>query len=496
MAAKTRKVLLIVVDQWRGDHLGCLGHPCVATPNLDRLAREGTLFARHYAQGTPCGPSRASILSGQYVMNHRVATNWTPTSASLPTLPKLLRAAGVTPHLIGYTTSIPDPRVTPHADPRFRHWSIAEGWEVLRPFEAERGAYLRHLAERGYPARDSYEAQFADTGPAALATSPIAAADHDTAWLAEAGARFLEHPPGGDWLLHLGFFRPHPPLAAPAPFLADYADCAPPPAAAVEEADLHPYMRALRAGVRATTAHPALPGLAAEIAPAQVAELRRAYYALCSEVDAQIGRMLGLLEARGELEETLVVFTGDHGEHLGDQGLFGKRGLDGSAFHVPLIVRAPGLPAGRRVDSFTESVDLLPTLLEWLGEPAPLHADGRSLLPFLRGETPQDWRDCAVYEQDFRDILGGEVPLDLPPEQASFAGLRDAAYAYLHFAGLPPALYDLRADPQETRNLAGDPAYAGVVADYAQRLLTHRLRHADRSLTPYRVTPQGLRVMV
>ena len=328
MAAKTRKILLIVVDQWRGDHLGCLGHPCVATPNLDRLAREGTLFARHYAQSTPCGPSRASILSGQYVMNHRVATNWTPTSASLPTLPKLLRAAGVAPHLIGYTTSIPDPRVTPHEDPRFRHWSIAEGWDVVRPFEAERGAYLRHLAEQGYPARDSYEAQFADadTDPAALATSPIAAADHDTAWLAEAGAHFLAQPPAGDWLLHLGFFRPHPPLAAPAPFLADYADCTPPAAAAAEESGLHPYMRALRAGVRATTAHPALPGLAAEIAPAQVAELRRAYYALCSEVDAQIGRILGLLEARGELEETLVVFTGDHGEHLGDQGLFGKRG--------------------------------------------------------------------------------------------------------------------------------------------------------------------------
>jgi arylsulfatase A-like enzyme len=489
-----RKVLLIVTDQWRGDHLGCLGHPHVRTPHLDRLAREGTLFARHYAQGTPCGPSRASIMSGQYVMNHRVATNWTPTSAALPTLPKLLRAAGVAPYLIGYTTTVPDPRVTPHGDPRFRGWSIAEGWEVLRPFEAQRGAYLSYLAERGYGPQASYEAHFAAAGRSELTRAPFAPEDHDTAWLGAAARSFLGHPPQGDWLLHFGLFRPHPPLAAPASFLEGYAGCTPPAPAESDPAATHPYVAALRAGVSAATAHPALPGLASALDADTVAELRRAYYALCTEVDAEIGHALQVLEETGQLEDTLVIVTSDHGEQLGDHGLFGKRGLHGSSFHVPLIVRMPGGATDQRIDAFTESVDLLPTILDWLGEAPPLHADGRSLLPFLRGERPADWRTAAVYEQDFRDLLGADAALELAPDEANFAAIRDEDYAYVHFAGLPPALYDLRDDPDERRDLAGQPAYGPVVADYATRLLTHRLRHGERSLTRYVVTPGGLQV--
>ncbi|SME88489.1 Arylsulfatase A [Tistlia consotensis] len=489
-----RKVLLIVADQWRGDTLESLGHPCVATPNLSRLAARGTTFARHFVQGTPCGPSRASLATGQYLMNHRVATNWTPTSAGLPSLPRLLRAAGVAPCLIGYTTTIPDPRVTPHDDPRFRHWSIAEGWEVLRPFEAGREAYLRWLEGRGHPRLESYEAHFA-TLRGELARGPFAAEEHDSRWLAEAAVEFLRRPPEGDWLLHLGFFRPHPPLAAPEAYLAPYRGIEPPAPTACDPAGTHPYLEALRRGTRATVAHPALEGLAAELSPAEVAELRRAYYALCSEVDAEVGRVLAVLEESGQLDETLVLFTSDHGEQLGDQGLVGKRGLTGASFHVPLVVAAPGATGaggGRVVERFTEAVDLLPTILDWLGAEIPPSCDGRSLLPFLAGETPEDWRGFAVYEQDFRDVLGTEVPLPLGREEACFMALRDERWAFVHFAGLPPALFDLAEDPGETRNLADDPAHAGVVADCTRRLLTHRLRHADRTLTSWRVTPAGL----
>ena len=110
MDRRPDNVLLIIVDQWRADTLGFLGHPCVRTPNIDRLAAEGVAFTQHYAQSSPCGPSRASLLCGQYLMNHRVTTNNTPTANHLKTLPRFMREAGYDPAMVGYTTTVPDPR--------------------------------------------------------------------------------------------------------------------------------------------------------------------------------------------------------------------------------------------------------------------------------------------------------------------------------------------------------------------------------------------------
>ena len=206
--------------------------------------------------------------------------------------------------------------------------------------------------------------------------------------------------------------------------------------------------------------------------------------------------MIDFLDETGQWENTLVVFTSDHGEQLGDHHLLGKIGYFDESFRIPLVIVDPdaGTTRGSIVDAFTESVDIMPTLLEWLGGQAPRICDGHSLLPFLRGETPAGWRDALHYEFDFRNVFPAnhEGELGLQMDDCTLSVIQDNDFKYVHFTALPPLLFDLRADPHQFRNLADDPAFAGVVKTYAQRALSWRMRHAERTLTHFRATPDGL----
>jgi arylsulfatase A-like enzyme len=230
---------------------------------------------------------------------------------------------------------------------------------------------------------------------------------------------------------------------------------------------------------------------------ADLAEMRAVYYGLIAEVDAQLGRLFAALEKSGELDETLIIFTSDHGEMLGDHWCWGKAGWFEASNHIPLIIRDPRTAKrarGRRVDAFTESVDLVPTILDWLGRESIEEANGLSLMPFLKGETPAAWRDAVFWEYDFRTphTQRAEQHFGLTSDQCTMNILRDAAYKYVHFTAQPPLLYDLARDPGELTNIAGDPAMAPVIARYAQKLLSHRMLHAERSLANAQLTSQGV----
>ena len=195
---------------------------------------------------------------------------------------------------------------------------------------------------------------------------------------------------------------------------------------------------------------------------------------------------------------TLIIFTCDHGEQLGDHHLLGKIGYFDESFHIPLVIRDPSPEAassyGRIVDQYTETIDVMPTVLDWVGAAVPRACDGRSLQPFLRGETPEAWRTAVHYEFDFRTSFGnvGQQVLNLHMDQCSLAVLQDTRYKYVHFDALPPLFFDLEADPGQFRNLATDPAYASRMLEYAQKMLSWRLHHADRTLTGYSASPHGL----
>ncbi|MEJ2133291.1 MAG: sulfatase-like hydrolase/transferase, partial [Gammaproteobacteria bacterium] len=223
--------------------------------------------------------------------------------------------------------------------------------------------------------------------------------------------------------------------------------------------------------------------------------LQASYYGLMSEVDDNLGRLFDALRARGEYDDTLIAFTSDHGEQMGDHWMLGKAGYFDQSYYVPLIIRDPRATAdgsrGMRFDAFTEHVDLMPTMLEWLDLPVPRQCEGRSLLPFVAtGRTPEGWRTEAHWEFDFRDPVSrnAEDALGMPMEHCALNVVRDARYKYVHFTSLPPLLFDLEQDPQELNDRAKDPAYGDVVREMAQRLLSWRMAHTDKTLSHMRIT--------
>jgi arylsulfatase A-like enzyme len=219
-----------------------------------------------------------------------------------------------------------------------------------------------------------------------------------------------------------------------------------------------------------------------------------------SEIDDHLGHVFDYLKKTGQWDNTLIIFTCDHGEQSGDHHLLGKIGYFDESYRIPMIVRDPRPEAngtrGTIVDKFTETIDTTPTILEWLGLPIPRQVDGRSLLPFVEGETPADWRTEVHYEYDFRDLHYSkpESSLGAPMDKCGLAVVQDENYKYIHFAALPPLFFDLKADPGQFVNCATDPAYATRMGEYAAKMLNWRLGFAERTLTGYRATPKGLEV--
>ena len=506
---RRRNVLLVVVDQWRGDTLGFLGHPVVKTPTVDALAAEGVAFARHYTVAVPCGPSRASLLTGLYAMNHRAVQNTVPLDARHTNLALEARRAGWDPALVGYTTTTPDPREWPAMDPAFTViGDVMQGWRPVGAFEPDMADYFAWVAAHGHALPAHRPDIWLPDGPgdagehASSRPSRIPAALSDTAWFTERALAHLEGAGDRPWFLHLGYYRPHPPFQAPAPFHALYDPAlSPKPIRAASpalEAAQHPLLAFYLEHTGRRSFFENGRGLARDMDEAEVARMRATYYGLISEVDAALGRIFDRLKETGQWDDTLIVFTCDHGEQLGDHHLLGKVAYFDQSFHVPLIVRDPDARADARrgtvVERFTESVDVMPTILDWIGAETPRACDGVSLTPFLHEGEPAVWRDHVHYEFDFRDIFYSKPErwLGVGMDEASLAVSQNETGKYVHFAALPPLFFDLETDPGQLHDRAADPAMRDRILAHAQELLSWRLRHAERTLTGHAASPEGL----
>lgn len=504
-----RSVLFITADQWTGACLSALGHPCVRTPHLDALAADGVLFRNHFSQCSPCGPARTSLLTGLYLMNHRSARNGTPLDARHSNIALEVRKAGYDPMLFGYTDTSADPRGLPPQDPRLRTYEgVLPGMSVGVQMTEEVRPWRADLKTKGYPVpelpMDIYKAVGTTPGPdGGQRPRPIyRAEDSDNAFIADNVLRYLSVHTGEPWFVHAVFPRPHPPIIAPEPYNAMYRRAEVPAPnrlhGADEEARQHPYLAYLLERQRQPGYYWGHGSNVQELDGEDLADIRAVYFGLISEVDHQVGRLIAHLKASGEYDHTLIIFTSDHGEMLGDHWLFSKEGYFDPAFQVPLIVRDPRPAAkpgrGGAVEHFSEAIDIMPTVLDWLGLEVPPHCDGASLLPFLEGRTPAAWRREVHWEYDFRDIKtqGAERALGLSSNQCALAVIRDAHYKYVHFTALPPLFFDLAADPNEFRNLAGDPAYRDLVLDYAQKMLSWRMAHGERVLINTLLTSDGM----
>jgi ABC-type oligopeptide transport system ATPase subunit/arylsulfatase A-like enzyme len=500
-------ILLITADQM---HAGCLssaGHPLVDTPTIDALAADGVRFTRHYGQCPPCGPSRASLLTGMYQMNHRSVQNGTPLDASLTNLAQEVRRAGLVPWLIGYTDTTLDPRGRDSADPALHTYeSVLPGMVQYAPGSEQATkdtSWREHLRQLGYADWDRPYIQVADflgannRGPS-YAPLRIKAEHSDTAFATDRALRFLSEHRDRRFFLHLSYLRPHPPYVAPAPYhdlyrLEDVPDFAALPSLEAESA-MHPFMAYRLCHLEMSEPPPY--GLPPNDNVAW-RQTRATYYGLIKELDDQLARLFTALSSYGLTERTLVIFTADHGEMLGDHWCWGKEVPFEKAVHVPLVVGSPVIPAARRgatVESFTEHVDLMPTILDHLGLVPPLQCDGRSLQPFLEGSEPSGWRTSAHSEYDFREVIGGapEQELGVSLDQCVMSAIRTRDAKYVHFAGLPPLHFDLATDPNELYNLAGDPDAARAQLDLAGRMLDWRLAFARRDLTGMTLDSSGV----
>ncbi len=518
-----RNVLFITVDQWRGDGLSCMGHPVVETPNIDALAASGVLFANHWANAAPCGPSRACLYTGMYMQNHRSVMNGTPLDARFTNIALEARRAGYDPVLFGYTDTSVDPRTVPAGDPRtFSYEGVLPGFRpiVNDPWEQGGIEWGKWLAQHGidvpssplalyqpdmsYPGADEHAYTWAPTMfPAELS---------ETAFMTEQATEWLSRHGEAPFFMHISYVRPHPPRRNPAGYHDLYGEEQVGPFTGwgdpEAEAAFHP-LNSLLVG---------FPLTAAPHEERERRQLRATYYGAQKEVDDHLGRLFAFLDREGLASDTLVVLTSDHGEMGGDHWLVEKCGYWDESFHIPLVVRDPTTPAdatrGLVVREPTESVDVAATVLDWLGLEIPVQVDGWPLTPFLSaGAAPPHWRQAAHWEWDFRyRQFRLAEHLGIPGEHCSLAVIRTDDAKYVQFAAdaeaLPPLLFDLRADPGQLVNLAPAPSTearlsgpagrrgpqvggegAPLAFEMAQDMLRWRMRNRERTLTGCYLTP-------
>lgn len=498
-------VLFITADQWRADCMSAAGHPVLRTPNIDALAAAGVLFGRHYAQAAPCAPARACLYTGLYQMTNRVCRNGTPLDRRHDTIALAARRAGYEPTLFGYTDVGADPRAHDPADPAlFTYEGILPGMAVRAELLENLRPWLSWLASRGVavPGERPFDVFLPADGPADPPSDAPARYDRQqtmTAYLTDELLRWLGEPRDRPFFAHLSWLRPHPPFIATAPY-NDWFRSEDGPAFRRAgdrdaEAAQHPYLAHWLATQKKSHFRYGARGLAANWSEEDAHRLRQAYWGLIAEVDHELGRVIAALRRSGLWDNTLIVLTTDHGEMMGDHHLFGKGGYFEESFRVPLIVRDPRRPTthGTRVDAFSEAVDVMPTILEALDQPVPHQLDGRSLVPFLDGAPPRDWRRAAHWEFDFRAVATGSTQraLALPVDACNLAVQRGERYKYVHFAGLPPLLFDLEDDPNELHDRADDPACRDIRLACAEELLSWRATNFDRALSHTELTTKG-----
>ena len=436
---KRPNVLLIMADQLAPQALPAYGHPRVKAPHLDRLAEEGVVFENAYCNFPLCAPARFSMLSGRLPSRIGAFDNACELPATVPTFHHYLRLAGYRTCLAGKMHFVgPDQlhgyeeRVTTDIYPAGFLWS--PDWRLGDESWLEWYHSMRAVIDSGEHRR-----------------SVNVAFDDEVEF--EAVRWLHEHADAGDgrpFALTVSFISPHDPYLAPPRWWGLYHDgeIDPPRVADIplDERDRH--------GRR----HWYLTGRHRDaVEEADILRMRRAYYAMTSYVDAKVGRLLETLEEIGAADHTLIVFTADHGDSLGERGLFFKMSFFEWSVRVPLVVHAPFALAPRRVRENVSHLDLLPTLLEAAGDgdvpdlSAPI--DGRSLVALASHGTATDWPDTVCAEYTAEGVPG---PLLM---------VRKGSHKLITCPGDPPLLFDLAGDPDELENLAGTPAHAGAQAE-------------------------------
>ena len=507
VTSKPKNILFIMFDQLRFDYLSCAGHKTLKTPHIDRLASKGVRFTNAYVQSPICGASRMSFYTGRYCHSHGAQWNNHPLKVGEQTIGDHLRKIGVDSWLIGKTHMSADKEgmerlgLAPDSEIGAR---ISEcGFDVyLRDdglwaegpdgfYDEKRSPYNAYLKSKGYespnPWHDFANSGLKDDGEVAsgwlmqYADEPanIKNEDSETPWLTSRAIDFLKEREGSDkpFLCHLSYIKPHWPYIVPAPYHNMYGHnhIQPVVRSDAERHDPHPVYGAYmnnpigRAFARDEVRDTVIP----------------AYMGLIKQCDDEMGRLFQYLEDSGQMDNTMIVLTSDHGDYLGDHWLGEKDLFHDCSVKVPMIIYDPSEQAdatrGTTCDALVEAIDLAATFIDAQGGEVPDHiVEGRSLMPLLRGETP-DWRDFAISEFDY-GATGAAVKLGLAPRDARLFMVACKRWKMMHAeGGFRPMLFDLEADPDELNDLGDSAEHKDILDMMYERLSKWARRMSQRT---------------
>jgi len=452
-------VLLVTSDEHRPDALGCADHPHVETPTLDRLADEGTRFANAYCQSPLCAPSRASFATGRYVHETGHWDNATPYDGSPRSWGHHFTDHGIDVTTVGKldfepgcNDGFPDQRVPFHRetpdvnglrrDPPIVREGARERIEAAGPADADGEAWYTEREDRVTETAIAFLEARADE---AIETDGAGTEGDDGNSSDDAADERMDVNDSEPWLCWVNYILPHFPLIAEPSYYDRYPKRDVDLPIDYPAGDDHPILEELRAHFDGR-----------DVDEATLRRTRAAYYALCTALDDRVGRLFRALDQLGLTDETLVIYASDHGEVLGDHGLWWKCCMYEPSVAVPLVIRGPGVEQ-RTLDAPVSLLDVVPTMADAVGIPHDPAWCGRSLLDVARGDAPDENR-VVFSEYHAHGVSRGMFML------------REDRYKYVYYPDNPDQLFDLESDPDELTNLALDPAYEDLRTDFERRL--------------------------
>ncbi len=492
-----------MTDQLRWDYLSCNGHPSIKTINIDKLAKKGINFKNAFVQSPMCGPSRACFYTGRTIFSNGVTWNRVPLPIGELTIEDYLKPKGIRTAVVGKTHMeadidgmhrlglnketeigmiISEPGFEPyekddglHPTPGYLHrnevlnynqWLNDLGYDGVNPWndyansaEGENGELLSgwNLRYSNLPAR-------------------IEEKHSETPYMIMRAKEFIKETGDNPWCLHLSFIKPHWPYMAPAPYHNMYGKESFVPAIRdeIERENPNPvYEMFMEEPVGMTfsqqgTRETVLPG----------------YMGLIKQIDDHLGDLFNFLEEEGKTDETMIVFTSDHGDYLGDHWMGEKELFHDVSVKIPLIIVDPRKEAdktrGHECNELVEAIDLLPTFIEANGMKVPnSRLEGKSLMPIINGDISQNFRDCVFSEFDY-GIYPVRTKLNVDINDAKIFMIRDQRWKFVYFKGFEPQLFDLINDPNEFIDLGRSEKHKKIITLYKEKLFERLIKRRNR----------------
>jgi len=438
-------ILWICTDQQRYDTITCHGNKYIRTPNIDRLAAEGTSFTHAFCQSPVCTPSRSSFLTGRYPRTTRAHENGQCIPADEVLVSRIFADAGYDCGLAGKLhisacSGRPEKRINDGY--REFHWSH-------HPYPNwKENEYIQWIESKGYKWKDIYKVP---AGKWAYAGVP--AELHQTKWCIDKAIDFINEDHKTPWLMSVNIYAPHHPFDPSKEFLDRFdPDKLPDPAFIEGELANKPAFQRRDHNAQGNERPPF-----SRLTPRERREITAAYYAMIEQVDDNVGRILKMLDDTGRRKDTIVIFMSDHGELLGDHGIYLKGPyIYDCSTRVPLIISWPGhFRSGVKSDALVELLDVAPTLLDAAGIPVPDRMQGKPLTDILTGKV-NEHRD-HIYCESYNTRVNTTATTTM----ITMARTKTCKIA-VHHGSNPGELYDLQADPGEHVNLWNSKEHADM----------------------------------